>query len=55
MLEAAMERRYSASPAEAFFTGGGVQVFHNFGRSEDHETPTIEDASSIRSISLSCG
>ena len=24
MLEAAMERRYSASPGEAFFTGGGL-------------------------------
>ena len=30
MLEAAMQRRYSASPAEAFFTGGGVHSFANF-------------------------
>ncbi len=29
MLEAAMQRRYSASPAETFYTGGGVQRFRN--------------------------
>lgn len=30
ILEAAMSREYSASPGEAFFTGGGVHVFSNF-------------------------
>ncbi|MCB1019209.1 MAG: transglycosylase domain-containing protein, partial [Acidobacteria bacterium] len=30
MLDAAMERRYSASPNETFFTGGGVHRFSNF-------------------------
>ncbi len=44
MLEAAMQRRYSASPSEQFFTGGGVHVFHNFERSEDNQTPTVEQA-----------
>lgn len=44
MLEAAMQRRYSANPNKAFFTGGGVQVFQNFERAEDHERPTVEDA-----------
>jgi len=44
MLNAAMQRRYSASPAEEFFTGGGIHVFHNFERSEDSETPTVERA-----------
>ena len=29
-LQAAMERTYSASPAERFATGGGVQTFSNF-------------------------
>ena len=43
-LDAAMQRRYSASPAEAFFTGGGIHVFHNFERSEDNENPTVEQA-----------
>lgn len=44
MLDAAMERRYSANPGEAFFTGGGIHVFHNFERKEDWETPTVEEA-----------
>jgi membrane peptidoglycan carboxypeptidase len=35
MLEAALERRYSASPGEQFLTGGGVHTFANF-RSEDN-------------------
>lgn len=30
MLEAAMDRTYSASPAEGFFTGGGLHHFVNF-------------------------
>ena len=34
MLEAAMDRPYSASPAESFYTGGGMHTFENF-RSED--------------------
>jgi membrane peptidoglycan carboxypeptidase len=44
MLQAAMERRYSANPAEQFFTGGGIHVFHNFEREEDRQTPTVEEA-----------
>jgi membrane peptidoglycan carboxypeptidase len=44
MLDAAMQRRYSANPGEAFFTGGGIHIFHNFERSEDNETPTVEHA-----------
>ena len=51
MLDAAMRRRYSASPAEEFFTGGGIHVFHNFERSEDSENPTVEQAFE-RSINL---
>ncbi len=51
MLDAAMQRRYSASPAEEFFTGGGIHVFHNFERSEDIEIPTVEQAFE-RSINL---
>ena len=43
-LDAAMRRRYSANPGEAFFTGGGVHVFHNFESWEDGEDPTVEEA-----------
>ena len=51
MLDAAMQRRYSASPNEAFFTNGGTHVFHNFEKTEDGEAPTVEDAFR-RSINL---
>ncbi len=44
MLDAAMQRRYSASPFEEFFTGGGIHVFHNFEPFEDSEIPTVEQA-----------
>ena len=44
MLDAAMQRRYSGNPSEEFFTGGGIHIFHNFERSEDRETPTVEEA-----------
>ncbi len=52
MLDAAMQRRYSASPGEAFFTGSGKHVFHNFEKSENYERPTVADAIA-RSINLS--
>jgi membrane peptidoglycan carboxypeptidase len=51
MLDAAMQRRYSASPLEEFFTGGGIHVFHNFEPFENSEIPTIEQAFE-RSINL---
>lgn len=44
MLEAAMQRRYSASPAETFFTAGGLHTFHNFKREEDVRLPTVAEA-----------
>lgn len=44
MLEAAMQRRYSASPAEAFFTGGGVQRFENFDPKENHQAFPVREA-----------
>jgi len=43
-LDAAMRRRYLASPDEAFFTGGGLHVFHNFESSEDSENPSVKKA-----------
>ena len=44
MLGAAMERRYSASPAEQFFTGGGVHTFANFKRADNGKVPTVREA-----------
>jgi membrane peptidoglycan carboxypeptidase len=44
MLEAALERTYSASPVERFFTGGGLQVFNNFDAKEDSKIPTIRES-----------
>jgi membrane peptidoglycan carboxypeptidase len=44
MLDAAMQRRYSASPGERFFTGGGMHVFHNYERSDDGKVPTVKEA-----------
>jgi len=43
MIDAAMQRRYSGSPS-AFFTGGGVHVFANFERWENHANPTVFEA-----------
>ncbi|WP_332670559.1 transglycosylase domain-containing protein [Aromatoleum sp.] len=44
MLEAALERRFSASPGEAFFTGGGLHTFNNFRKEDDGRMPTIREA-----------
>ncbi|HVE21024.1 MAG TPA: transglycosylase domain-containing protein [Acidocella sp.] len=43
MLEAAMQRTYSASPV-TFFTGGGDNSFGNFEPWEDSTVPTVEFA-----------
>ena len=44
MLEAAMERRYSASPAESFFTGAGMHTFSNFKHDDDGKSPSVREA-----------
>lgn len=44
MLESALERRYSASPAESFFTGGGVHTFRNFRSEDNGRRPTVREA-----------
>jgi membrane peptidoglycan carboxypeptidase len=44
MLQAALERRYSASPGESFFTGGGVHTFNNFRHQDDGRQPTVREA-----------
>ena len=43
-LDKAMERRYSASPYEAFFTGGGVLHFENFDRIDNKKILELRDA-----------
>ena len=44
MLDAALERRYSASPGERFFTGAGMHRFGNFRREDDGRLPTMREA-----------
>jgi membrane peptidoglycan carboxypeptidase len=44
MLQAAMSRTYSASPAETFFTGGGVHRFSNFHHDDDHKVMDMWEA-----------
>jgi membrane peptidoglycan carboxypeptidase len=43
MIDAAMQRRYSGSPGQ-FFTGGGMHVFANFEKWEDHANPPVIEA-----------
>ncbi len=43
MLEAAMDRRYSASTGETFFTGGGEHRFHNFAKSDDSRILSVRE------------
>jgi membrane peptidoglycan carboxypeptidase len=44
MLNAAMDRGYSASPAERFFTGGGMHTFANFKKEDDGRIMTVREA-----------
>ncbi|MEJ5058695.1 MULTISPECIES: transglycosylase domain-containing protein [unclassified Pseudomonas] len=44
LLGAALDRKYSASPGEAFFTGGGLHTFHNFRKEDNGRNPTLRDA-----------
>ena len=43
-LDAALERRYSASPHEPFFTGSGVQRFSNFNKDDDPRRVSVQQA-----------
>ena len=44
MLDAAMQRRFSASPHESFFTGGGVHRFSNFDARDDARVATLYES-----------
>jgi membrane peptidoglycan carboxypeptidase len=43
LLDAALERTYSASTAESFFTGGGMHSFANFNKSDDSRVMTLKE------------
>ncbi|MBA1203402.1 penicillin-binding protein [Pseudomonas capeferrum] len=44
MLDAALDRKYSASTGEAFFTGGGMHTFNNFRKEDNGRNPTLKEA-----------
>jgi membrane peptidoglycan carboxypeptidase len=43
MLEAALERTYPASPAEQFFTGGGMHTFENFDPADNGRVLSVRE------------
>ena len=43
-LGRSLERTYSARSSEAFFTGGGVHVFHNFDPADNHRVLPVREA-----------
>src|SRR5262249_5924760 len=51
MLDAAMDRKFSASPAEGFFTGGGLHHFENFEKEDNGRVMTLREALT-RSVNL---
>lgn len=44
LMAEAMQRHYSGDTGEGFFTGSGLQFFHNFESSEDSKVWTVQDA-----------
>lgn len=44
LLQAALQRRFSASPTELFYTGGGMHRFSNFKREENGRIASVEEA-----------
>jgi membrane peptidoglycan carboxypeptidase len=51
LFDKALDQKYSASPAEAFFTGGGIHFFHNFDPEDDKKFVSIRE-SVRRSVNL---
>lgn len=51
LLEWSLDRSYSASPYEQFFTGGGVHTFDNFDKDDNHRILPIREAVA-RSVNL---
>ena len=50
-LAEALERRYSASPHEVFFTGGGAHTFTNFDSKDDDRRFSVRDGF-VQSVNL---
>lgn len=44
MIEASLDRTYSASPGETFFTGGGAHRFENFDKKDNGRVVTVKQA-----------
>jgi len=44
LLNQALDKPYSASPWESFFTGGGVHTFSNFTKDEDNKIMSVRHA-----------
>jgi len=44
MLDNALNRKYSASPYEVFYTGGGVHRFSNFNEKDNQRTVSLSNA-----------
>ena len=51
VLDASLERRYSASPYALFFTGGGEHRFSNFDKADNERRPSVREAFQ-RSVNL---
>ena len=43
MLQAALDRRYSANPDENFYTGGGLHTFSNFKREDNSKVLSVRE------------
>ena len=50
-LQLALDRKYSASTGEAFFTGGGLHSFSNFNNKDNGRIVTVREAT-VHSINL---
>ncbi|MGR8978946.1 MAG: transglycosylase domain-containing protein [Gammaproteobacteria bacterium] len=44
LLNQALDKRFSASPGEYFFTGGGLHHFNNFDKSENNKIMSVRNA-----------
>jgi hypothetical protein len=44
LLQLALDRTYSASPYEAFFTGGGLHAFSNFDSKDNGRAISVREA-----------
>ncbi|MEZ4599009.1 MAG: transglycosylase domain-containing protein [Syntrophotaleaceae bacterium] len=44
LLDAAMQRPYSANPGQRYFTGGGIHTFGNFKKEDNQRIVTVAEA-----------